>query len=235
MGWNNWVLLGGATVLLSSMGLGAMGQAGKGTGGQGGGAEKPNLKQILAERSLWGKDFPTALGYLASLKEIGERKVAVYPRHFVVDTSHRRSEGARQDAARLEAALRKAQPKAKPGLEAIVKAAPGTEQPPPFKADVFLADDGKSHVALTNPQAQFLAPNLTVASVKERLGPPDQVTSEVVQTEKDERPAVLTHHFYAQRSVDFVESDIAPRPGLVSRVVLDVPAVSAELFQEHNP
>jgi hypothetical protein len=43
---------------------------------------------------------------------------------------------------------------------------------------------------------------------------------------------VLTVYTYAGGSIAFAEADIAPRPGLVNRVRLDVPAVTAALAKE---
>jgi hypothetical protein len=90
-------------------------------------------------------------------------------------------------------------------------------------------------VSMSAPQARFLAADLTISTMTQRLGPPEQVAREALSTEKDERPTILTHHYYAHGAVDFVETDIAPRPGLVNHAVVDVPAVSAELFEGARP
>ena len=52
---------------------------------------------------------------------------------------------------------------------------------------------------------------------------------------KDERPAVLALWHYANGAVVVVESDMAPRPGQVSRVVLEVPAVAGARCGQLNP
>jgi hypothetical protein len=86
-------------------------------------------------------------------------------------------------------------------------------------------DDDSVRVISTRPDAQFLTPNLTVATVQERLGPPEKVEQQVIQGEGERRPVVLTLYRYADGAVTFAESDIAARPGMVDRVLLDASAV----------
>jgi hypothetical protein len=70
-----------------------------------------------------------------------------------------------------------------------------------------------------------------VARLQERLGAPDTVTQRLIQTDRDNRPAVLTLRSYAGGGVVFIETDWAPRPGIVDRVVLDTRVLSAALFR----
>lgn len=134
MRWNCLVLLGGATVLLGSVGLGTVGQQGKGPHSCDGVAPNAKLGQILGERVLLGKDFPTALGYLPNWKRLGERKVAVYP-HHMVGTPCRRLGKARQAAARLDSVLGKSQPHPKLGRAAVINVAPMHGDSPMTKGD----------------------------------------------------------------------------------------------------
>ena len=74
---------------------------------------------------------------------------------------------------------------------------------------------------------QFLKRGLTTNSIIEFYGSPEQKTTRVVDTRGERRPAVLTEFHYANDSVIFVETDLAPEPGFVDRVVLDVSAAAA--------
>jgi hypothetical protein len=222
------VLLGGVALLLAATTVGAHDPddpPAKAAGGQN------DLPKIFADRELWGKDFPTALGYLKSWEQAGVQKVAVLPDQVVSGTAYKDQAEAQREAAKLAEALAKPQPQPKAALANVARAAPPGQAVPLRAAVARLPEDNSVRLALTAPGVQFLASDLTVAKVQQRLGPPQQTTQEVVQTEKDERPAVLTLRHYANGAVAFVESDMAPRPGRVSRVVLDVPAVAREVFQ----
>jgi hypothetical protein len=84
---------------------------------------------------------------------------------------------------------------------------------------------------MTNSPSGFLNPKMTVAAVVERLGKPEKIVRQLIQTEKERRPIVLTLYTYAGNAIAFAESDISPIPGSVDRVILDVPSITAELFQ----
>jgi len=221
-------LLAGAILLLAVAGSAAHNPddpPGKAAEGQN------DLRKILVDRELWGKDFPTALGYLQAWEQAGVRKVAVFPDQIISGTPYKDPAEAQREATKLTEAMAKPQPRPKPAMAPVVRPAP-QGQPVPLKAAVIrLPEDNSVRLAVTAPGAQFIAPNLTVAKVREQLGAPQRTTQEVVQTEKDERPAVLTLRHYANGAVVFVESDMAPRPGQLSRVVLDVPAVAGEVFE----
>jgi hypothetical protein len=222
------VLLGGAALLLAATAVGAPDPddpPAKAAGGQN------DLPKILADRELWGKDFPTALGYLQGWEQAGVRKVAILPDQVVSGTPAKDQAEAQKEADKLTAVLGRLQPRFRPAMANVARTAPAG-QPVPLRATVArMPEDNSMRPALTARGAQFLASDLTVAKVQQRLGAPQQITQEVVQTEKDERPAVLTLRHYANGAVAFVESDMAPRPGRVSRVVLDVPAVAREVFE----
>jgi len=88
-------------------------------------------------------------------------------------------------------------------------------------------------VAITGSNLQYLAPRLTVRQVETEIGPPEAVTTQVIQSERDRRPVALTLHSYANGAIIFAESDWMP-PGLIDRVILDVPVVSAIVFRGDN-
>ena len=67
--------------------------------------------------------------------------------------------------------------------------------------------------------------------VLERLGRPERVTTELLDDGTERRPIILTIYHYAGGVIAFAESDVAPRPGFINRVFLDVSAVTAALRQ----
>jgi hypothetical protein len=68
--------------------------------------------------------------------------------------------------------------------------------------------------------------------VEAAFGKPETITTLVIQSKRDMRPAILTLNSYAGGAIIFAESDLAPRPGLVDRVILDVPVMASMLFTE---
>ena len=187
---------------------------------------KPTLDAIFSDSTLWGKDFPIALASLQSWPAAGERSVVVFQNRIVGGTPLKTREEAEQTSKKVAEAMATMEFKPKPRFEAMFKdVAP--QLAAPLKTEIIsrFQDDDSVRVASTRPDAQFLAPNLTMAAVQKRLGPPEKVEQQVIHGEGERRPVVLTLYRYADGAVTFAESNIAVRPGMVDRVLLDVPTV----------
>jgi hypothetical protein len=192
------------------------------------------LAKIFGEPDLWGKDYPAALASLPAWNRLGEKRVWVFADRIIGGSPHKTREEAQGEAERFSEAIKALRPRPAPKFEALLRER--TEQLSAAKMEVipFFKDDGTARIAWTTGAYQLLAPQLNMATVKERLGPPEKVSTEVVQGEGERRPVILTLHSYAGGAVAFVASDLAPRPGSVNRVLLDVPAVTAALFEEER-
>jgi hypothetical protein len=188
------------------------------------------LAQVLGERALWGKDFPEALTFIQAWNRVGERTVAVFP-NKIAGTSPLPSASDAQPVAReLSQALTEIRPQPTPQFRPLM--VPSLPARLSFQPEVVRIPGTNSfQVAWTGPSVQFLASNLTIADVRQRLGDPETVVQEVEQTEGERRPAVLRIYVYANGAVQFVESDLSPRPGSVDHARLDVPMLSSTLFQ----
>jgi len=192
------------------------------------GQAKASLERILTDGALWGKDFPAVLAYFRGWEQVGETAVAVFPDRVVGVTPYDAAKPAKPRAEDLADATKQAAPTPNPALRPMLERYQQTA--PPFRVSVIpFPEDGSERLAWTAPGLELLPPGLSLETVQERLGPPDEVTRQVVQSEKDRRPIVLTGYSYAGGAVVFMESDVAPRPGSVDRVVLDVAAVVAAL------
>ncbi|NIQ04496.1 MAG: hypothetical protein GWO20_01825 [Candidatus Korarchaeota archaeon] len=189
------------------------------------------LAKILKDQTLWGKDYPAALAYLESWSKIGERTVEVFPEGVLGTTPYNSPEKVQQAAKQLAQAMKEPQPQPNDEFEDLLREP--RKNPPPFQAEVisFLADVDSMRVVWTGTPLQLLAPNLSLATVEERLGQPEKVTQEVVPSVGELRPIVLTLYGYAGSKVAFAESDWAPRPGFVDRVIFDLPAVTTVVFK----
>lgn len=189
------------------------------------------LVKILKDPTLWGKDYPAALAYLDSWNKIGKRIVAVFPNQLVGTTPYETREEADQKAKDLAQAMQRPQPRPNADFDELLDDARKT--PPPFQTEgisVF-PDDLSNRVAWTGPSIQFLAVQLTLDNVQERLGPPEKITRELVPSDIERRPVILTLYRYAGGAVVFAETDWAPRPGFVDRIIFDIPAVTAVVFK----
>ena len=187
----------------------------------------PAVIKILTARGLFGKDFPAALASLPAWRRAGEESVAVFPDRIVGATPFKAAEAAQPARSALGEALRQATPAAGPSFATALRALVG--KPPPLTSDVIqFSDDGSFRVALSG--GEFLRGGLTVKQVEAAIGQPETVTTQLIQSEGERRPVILTLHSYAGGAIVFAESDLAPRPGVIDRVILNVPAVSAIVF-----
>jgi hypothetical protein len=197
--------------------------------------EKANaIAKIFSEPGLWGKDYRAALASLPAWNRLGEKKVAVFAERVVGASPQKTREEAQTQAEKFTETVKALRPKPAPKFEALFKAR-GSELGQ-LKMEVIpsFSDDDLAHLATTGPALQFLPPRLALATVKERLGPPEKVSTEVIQGQGERRPVILTLYTYAGGAVVFAESDMVPKPGSVDRVILDVPAITAALFEEER-
>jgi hypothetical protein len=187
---------------------------------------KPTLTTILTDSNLWGKDFPLALASLNGWAEAGQRSVAIFRDRIVGGKPFKTREEAEQTSKKMSDLMETKQFNPKPEFEAMFKGI-ASKSAVPLKTEIIsrFQDDDSVRVAYSRADAEFLAPNLTIAIVQERLGRPQKVEQEVIQSEGDRRPVILTLYRYADGAVSFAKSDIAAQPEMVDRVLLDVPAV----------
>lgn len=188
-------------------------------------AKVVNVETILTDTKLWGKDFPLALASLPSWSEGGEREVVIFKDRMVASTPLKSRDEAEQASRKIAAAMAVKELKPKAAFQPMLRAVPkiGTA----LKMEVLprFADDDSVRLMSTKPNAQFLAPELTAAAVQKQLGPPEKVEQQVIQTEGDRRPVILTLYRYANGDIAFAESDMAPKPGLIDRVLLNAPRI----------
>jgi len=185
--------------------------------------------KILTAGQLWGKDFPKALASLPEWDRIGDDVVAIFAKQVVGSVPFKTAAAAQPASEKLSAALKQARPAVEPPLAQLLAGMAG--EPAQLSSTVLqVVDDDSFRVALAGPDLQFLAPGLTISRVEETLGPAETVTTLVIQSERDRRPVVLTLHNYADGAIAFAESDWSPTPGLVDRVIINVPIVSAIIF-----
>ena len=191
-----------------------------------------SLESILAEPTLWGRDFPEALAHLKDWARVGERTVAIFSGQVAGTIPYRSNEDARRTAGNLAPGRRAVRPALQDKAASWLKEA-WRRPARAFRAEIGQSlDDDTYRVAQVADGVELLPPALNMAQVRRRIGPPEQTAVEIVHAEGDRRPVDLTLHRYAGGRVVFVETDLVPEPGRVDRVLLDVAAVAAALLKE---
>jgi hypothetical protein len=186
------------------------------------------IVRILNDRSLWGEDFYRLLPVLSSFQKAGEQRIVIFADRVVGTNRYRSLREAETRNRALESALQRGdQPLAGAARRLYQVQQPIAMEPTAIQ---FL-DDRSFRVAAPAPNGQLLPAGLKIATVQERLGKPEKVTKELLDDGTERRPVILTVYYYAGGAIAFVESNIAPRPGFVNRVYLDVPAVTSALLK----
>jgi hypothetical protein len=172
------------------------------------------------------------LAYLDSWNKIGEPKVTVFSaRRVVGSTTYKTHNDAKYAVEKLGIAIKEPRPKPNPEFAALMEEGVNT-RPTPFQPEVIsFFDTGAFGVSWTATSSQFIAPSLTFKQVEALLGPPERIDTQIVPSKRDILPTWLTMHVYAGGRVIFVETSMAPKPGFVARIILDVPAATAALFE----
>lgn len=192
-------------------------------------AKAPAVVPILGDRALWGEDFYGLLAFLPDFQNAGEKRIAIFADRVVGARRYDSLEEAQRRARALNQDLRRG---ANRSLTTAVNRLFQVQQPQAVNATAIqFLDDRSYRVVVLAPNAQFLAPGLKTATVLERLGQPERVTTELLDDGTERRPVILTVYHYAGGAIAFAESDVAPRPGFINRIFLDVPAVTAALLK----
>lgn len=194
------------------------------------GAEQSTLNKILLDQTIWGEDAFAAFSLLDRWKELGVSSVIVFSDRLASGTSLASAAEARERATLMVSSIRRPGAQLQPTFATGYRAAI-SKRAPALRVDTsqFL-EDRSYRVVLMGRDGEFLKKDLKVQTVIDAYGPPEKTTTEVIHFEGERRPAILTHYHYADSAVQFVELDLAPTPGLVNRVVIDVGAASNEIF-----
>lgn len=203
------------------------------------------VREILADKTLWGGDFESVLASLKDWGESGRREIVVFVGEAVESIKIPSSEAAavvqvspaeqfakaRERATALRSLMSVNEPKFNAQFEQQI-GENAAAQLKTVRPTAFPSKDGQPAVVAlekTTGTAQNLAQGLTLSAVAERHGAPEQITYRRIDAGDERRPLVLTLHHYAGGAIMFAESNMTPR-GAVERVILDVPKVSRAIF-----
>jgi hypothetical protein len=186
------------------------------------------VQKMLTDQQLWG---PDAFALFANLQrwKSAETAIVIFPDRVVGGNKYESAAAAAQNLSRLTAAAKGAPPKLRPEYQAAYRQSLPRTAAFKFRVEPFLEDDSY-HLMAQREGGQFLKPGVPIRAVIDRYGKPEQTTTEVVNAQGDRRPAVLTVNWYAGGSIKFVQSDLSPNTETVDRVVLDLNAVTAQIY-----
>jgi len=179
------------------------------------------VQRILSDETLWGNDYPSVLTRLRALRDSGERSVYIFADRAAGASASRTQADVQARATRLTTLM--ARPATLQAPYAQLQQRAAAPAAATLRAEALRLRDGDGyHLAITRAAGlQLLAPGLTIAAVRARLGPPEKVTEQAIQNEGERKPVILTLHQYAGGAIAFAESNMA-EPGVVERVVLDL-------------
>jgi hypothetical protein len=187
------------------------------------------IHKILTDQQLWGPDAFALFATLQRWKTAGEDMVSVFPDRAVGGNKYESAAAGQQSGTRLSTAMKAAPAKLKPEYQQAFRQE--LSRAANFKArSERLLEDDSFHLVVQRDGGEFLKPEIPIKSIIDRYGKPEKTTTEAVQAQGDRRPVVLTMSWYGGGAIKFVQSDLSPRPDTVDRVVIDVNAVSAQLY-----
>ncbi len=185
------------------------------------GQQPPTVQRILSDDTLWGSDYPSVLTRLRAFRDSGERTVYLFTDRATGAFASRTQADVQARATRLTTLM--ARPSTLQAPYAQLQQRAAATAAATLRAEALRLRDGDGfHLAITRAAGlQLLAPGLTIAAVRARLGPPEKVTEQAIQNEGERKPVILTLHQYAGGAIAFAESNMG-EPGVVERVVLDL-------------
>lgn len=188
------------------------------------------LERILTDQRLWGDDAFAVFGTLDRWKNVGETSIVIHPDKVAGGMKTEKIEDVKRSVAQMVTAMKVSLGKLRPEYNARYRDALTTKAPALKVNFLRFREDDSFRVVLQRDGGVFLKKGVKISAVLEIYGKPEKTTTEVVHSQGDRRPAILTLHHYANSAIKFVESDLAPVPGLVDRVVVDVVATSDQVF-----
>jgi hypothetical protein len=191
-------------------------------------ANSSQFEKFLTDRNIWGED---AFRVFASLDRWqGEPSILLFTDRVIGGSKFETPEQARERAAAMARTMNRPFSKLTPEFATSYKEALTKKAAVLRVESVPFMEDDSYRLQWKREGAEFLKGKLTMRAVVAAYGAPEKTTTEVVHARGDRRPAVLTISEYAGGMLKFVQSDLSPDPGMVDRVVLDVPVAAARIL-----
>lgn len=195
--------------------------------------QQSELLRIISNPVIWKKDFRSVLALLNDWKQTGELNVVLYADR-AEGTRKFDIEDALKQASQLHVLMQADRSKLRPEVLAALSSTWDLETPTlapkaqPGKGETMAA------VVLTEraeATAELLSVELTPAVLREQIGEPQSISTQVIDRGDERRPIILTLYHYAGDSIVFAVPDISRTPGVVDRAFLNTQRVSNLIFR----
>ncbi len=196
-------------------------------------ANSGQFEKFLTDRNIWGEDAFRVFASLDLWKGEGESSILVFTDKVVGGSKFETPAQAREKAAAMARTMNRVNFKLSPEFASFYKSALARKTPALQAESIRFMEDDSYRLEWKQLGGEFLKKQLTLGAVVAAYGAPEKTTTEVVQALGDRRPAVLTISEYAAGRIKFVQSDLSADPGVIDRVVLDVPAAAALVLASH--
>jgi hypothetical protein len=193
------------------------------------------VQQVLSNQKIWGKDLSTALADVLAWQKLGGHSIAIKANSVQSTTP---IGDVKETVSHVERAVTTA-----PMYTRDVHRVMGCDEMVKMMCTVGVLghgqmvteskDLGTTTVATKTPQLQFIAPAANIELLRKELGPPEKVTQEVVQTEYERQPVVVTKYHYASGAIVFATTNMKPN-GKIDRAIIDADAVAKVVSGEHK-
>jgi hypothetical protein len=189
------------------------------------------LDQVLKDERLWGTDAFAVFASVDLWRQQGESSIVFFTDRVASGTAFETPAEAERSAGKIAKRMEDLAPALlkEPFSSQYEAATKDRRSQIRVEFSSFMEDDSY-RVVWKSDEGRFLKRGITTSSIIEAYGPAEQKTTRVVDTRGERRPAVLTEYHYANDTVIFVETDLAPEPGFVDRVVLDVDATATRIL-----
>jgi len=196
-------------------------------------ANSGQLEKILTDRNIWGDDAFQVFAFLNVWKGEGESSILIFTDKVVGGSKFKTPEQAKEKAEVMARTMTRVNFKLSPEFASSYKSVLAQKTPSLQVESFRFMEDDCYRLWWKRSGAEFLKKQLTMKAVVAAYGAPEKTSTEVVQALGDRRPAILTISEYAGGKLKFVQTDLSPDPGVVDRVVVDVPAAAALVLASH--
>lgn len=193
-------------------------------------AQESSLGKILTDERLWGADAFAAFALLDQWRRVGAPSIIVLPDRIVSGAPSATAAEAEETAAAMAPAKKRVRSDLQGVFAQQYSDAIETERPKLRAEAATFLEDNSNRVVWTAADGEFLQKGLTIQTVVDAYGKPEMVTSETIHFEGDRRPESVTKYGFAEGAIQFIESNFAPTPGLVDRVVIAIEPAVKELY-----
>src|SRR5271169_5024006 len=144
-------------------------------------ANSSQFEKFLTDQDIWGADAFQVFASLDRWKSEGESTILVFADKVVGGSKFKTPEEARERAAAMARTMSRAHAKLSPEFASSYKTALARKTPALQVESIRFLEDDSYRLQWKREGAEFLKKQLTIRAVAAAYGPPEKITTEVVQ------------------------------------------------------